>query len=603
MKKITKPSLSRVTPVPPTALLTDSGHSNGHKLQGRDEERAFKDEQGTGIKSLFFSEAVRGNVASQEKIGYRGEAKISPADERELAALAAQLTDQRKGTARLTPKNGPATADDLDELREAIQAGHDPLGADFIRLRSPAVRREQGAVYTPAAIVEAMIEWAAAEPGAPPARVLDPGTGSGRFLLAAARAFPQAQLVGAEIDPLAVKLLKATASAAGFINRLTVHVGDYRTIKLPKIEGRTLFIGNPPYVRHHQITDEAKQWFSETAARLGFRTSKLAGLHIHFFMRTREIARRGDFGAFITSAEWMDVNYGSVLRKMLANGLGGAALHVLDADAQPFEGAMTTGAITCFRVGNRPKTFAVRTVNTLDELKPLAEGKAISWSAVAKATKWSTLTQPAKRRPAGVIELGELFRVHRGQVTGMNAVWIAGPEACNIPTRFLFPAVTRARDLLGLSGDLETLDALRRVIDLPVDLDELTADQRRPVDQFLKWAKNQGAHTSYIAQNRRAWWTVGLRAPPPILCTYMARRAPAFIRNAAGARFINIAHGLYPRQPMTDDELTAILRYLRETVGIGSGRTYAGGLVKFEPGEVERLHIPIRALPGQIVPA
>ena len=444
-----------------------------------------------------------------------------------------------------------------------------------------------------------MIEWAAAEPGTPPARVVDPGTGSGRFLLAAAQAFPQAQLIGAEIDPLAVKLCKATATAAGYGDRLTVHAGDYRTIELPKIEGRTLFIGNPPYVRHHQITDEAKHWFAETAARLGFRASKLAGLHIHFFLRTREIARPGDFGAFITSAEWMDVNYGSVLRKMLANGLGGTALHVLGADAQPFEGAMTTGAIACFRVGNRPKTFAVRTVNTLDELKPLAEGKRVSGAAGATATRWSTLMQPAKRRPAGVIELGELFRVHRGQVTGMNAVWIAGPEARDIPARFLFPAVTRARDLLGLSGDLETLNALRRVIDLPVDLHELTAGERQKVDRFLKWAKSQGAHASYVAENRRAWWAVGLRAPPPILCTYMARRAPAFIRNVAGARFINIAHGLYPRQPMTDNDLTVVLRYLRETVVTGSGRTYAGGLVKFEPGEVERLHIPIRALLDQ----
>lgn len=528
---------------------------------------------------------------------------IAPANERDLAALAAQLTDNRKGSARLTPKKGPATAAELDEIRGAIRAGHDPLGVDFIRLRSQDVRREQGAVYTPTAIVEAMIEWAAAEPGAPPARVVDPGTGSGRFLLAAAHAFPDAQLVGAEIDPLAVSLLNATASAADFSNRLTVHAGDYRTIKLPDIEGRTLFIGNPPYVRHHQITEEAKEWFGDTAARLGFRASKLAGLHIHFFLRTREIAKPGDFGAFITSSEWMDVNYGLVLREMLADGLGGTALHVLHADAQPFDGAMTTGAITCFRVGNRPKTFAVRSVNSLDELKPLAKGKALAWSTVTKANRWSTLTQPAKRRPAGVVELGELFKVHRGQVTGMNAVWIAGPEASKLPPRFLFPTVTRARDLLGLNGDLEKLDVLRRVIDLPVDLDELPADERRAVDRFLKWARSKGAHESFIAKNRRVWWRVGLREPPPILCTYMARRAPAFIRNVAGARFINVAHGLYPRQPMTDDQITAVLHYLRQTVSTGSGRTYAGGLVKFEPGEVERLHIPARSLPGGTMPA
>lgn len=513
---------------------------------------------------------------------------IAPATERELAAIASQLVGKRK--------SGPATVAELDELREAIRAGHDPLGVDLIRLRSPEVRRVHGAVYTPSAIVEAMMDWAFREPGPAPARIVDPGTGTGRFLLAAAKAFPDAQLVAAEIDPLAIKLLWANATAAGFAHRLTVHAGDYRTLKLPKIKGRTLFIGNPPYVRHHQISDEAKVWFGKTAARFGFRASKLAGMHIYFFLRTREIAQPGDFGAFITSAEWMDVNYGSVLREMLADGLGGTSLHVLNANAQPFEGAMTTGAIACFRVGNRPKMFAVRTVTTLEELKPLTDGKAVSWATVTSATRWSTLMQPAKRKPTGAIELGELFRVHRGQVTGMNAVWIAGPEARDIPERFLFPAITRAREILGLDGTLETLDPLRRVIDLPADLDELTKDERKHVERFLKWAKREGAHASYIAEHRRAWWAVGLRNPPPILCTYMARRAPAFVRNTAGARYLNIAHGLYPRQPMTERELTAILRYLRETVGVASGRTYAGGLVKFEPGEVERLHVPALAL-------
>jgi adenine-specific DNA-methyltransferase len=524
---------------------------------------------------------------------------ISPANERELVGIALQLIDQPKGKPRYKRGTGPATAAELNELREAIRAGYDPLGANFIGLRAPDIRRPVGAVYTPPAIVEAMIEWAVTEPGEAPARVVDPGTGSGRFLHAAALAFPDAQLIGAEIDPVAIALLKATASVAGFADRLIIHAGDYRTLELSPIQGRTLFIGNPPYVRHHEISEAGKTWFGETALRLGFRASKLAGLHIHFFLRTREIARLGDFGAYITSSEWMDVNYGSVLRQLLANGLGGTSLHVLNPDANPFANALTTGAITCFRVGNRPKNFSVRTVTTLAELKPLSLGKSVSWVTAEKATRWSTLARPMKRKPAGFIELGELFRVHRGQVTGMNAVWIAGPEAKDIPARYLFPAVTRAREIFSQNGTLETLDKLRSVIDLPIDLDELTADERRKVARFLRHAAQNGAHETYIAKNRRAWWAVGLREPPLILCTYMARRAPAFIRNIAGARYLNIAHGLYPRQAMTEIELASVLRYLRETVGVSSGRTYAGGLTKFEPGEVQRLHIPTHAMLGQ----
>ena len=61
----------------------------------------------------------------------------------------------------------------------AIDAGEDPLGEAFCRLRSPVVRRPSGATYTPLPIVRAMVDWAA-EQGAP-TRVVDPGAGSGRF--------------------------------------------------------------------------------------------------------------------------------------------------------------------------------------------------------------------------------------------------------------------------------------------------------------------------------------------------------------------------------------------------------------------------------------
>ena len=72
----------------------------------------------------------------------------------------------------------------------------------------------------------------------------------------------------------------------------------------------------------------------------------------------------------------------------------------------------------------------------------------------------------------------------------------------------------------------------------------------------------------------------------------MARRPPAFVRNLCGARHINIAHGLYPREAMPDATLDALATFLRENVAQSAGRTYAGGLTKFEPKELERIAVP-----------
>jgi adenine-specific DNA-methyltransferase len=190
------------------------------------------------------------------------------------------------------------------------------------------------------------------------------------------------------------------------------------------------------------------------------------------------------------------------------------------------------------------------------------------------------------------VELGELCRVHRGQVTGANRIWIAGQHSVGLPPSVLYPAVTKARELFEAGTVLTDASALRHVIDLPVELSALDEQDRKAVERFLRRAKESGANKSYIAENRKAWWSVGLKEPAPILATYMARRPPAFVRNIAQARHINIAHGLYPRDTLPEKALLSLARYLSNSTNMADGRTYAGGLTKFEPREMERIPVP-----------
>ena len=513
--------------------------------------------------------------------------------EAELARLARALSGKQQIT--VAERRLLKTVEAVDSLtvkavRELILAGEDPLGECLLMLRSPEERRGVGAVYTPSAIVNAMVSWAASK--GKPARVVDAGCGSGRFMLAAAKVFPKARLVACDIDPLAVLILRANAAVLSFSHRLEAHVTEYRFLGIPTIEGRTLYIGNPPYVRHHDISPDAKEWFAKTAVKLGFKASKLAGLHVHFFLRTREIARPGDWGAYITAAEWMDVNYGSLVREMLSDGLGGSALHIFKPEGLPFDDAMTTGVITTFAVGERPKELTVRDLVTFDDLNDLKGGHRISWKRAEACDRWSTLTRPRRSAPPDMVPLGDLFRVHRGAVTGANGVFIEGEFPGELPDQFLVPAVTKAKELFETSGTLTDDGLLRRIIALPANTESLSKVDRAAVEEFKNWASKRGADQTYTAKAKRNWWAVGLREPAPILCTYMARKAPTFVRNVAGARHINIAHGLYPRVPLTPAELDAYAAFLRENVCKSEGRTYAGGLTKFEPKEIERLLVP-----------
>lgn len=515
-------------------------------------------------------------------------------DERTLAALALALgaasvlgmTDAEKALgAGLTPDRGL-----IADLQRRIRAGADPLGDAFCVLRSAEDRRKDGAVLTPQPIVNSMTSWAATigQPG----RVVDPGAGSARFLLAAGRQFPAARLVAVELDPLAALIARANLATAGMADRAEVRVEDFRTSPLNGFDGRTLYLGNPPYVRHHLIDPTWKAWLKTEAEAMGMKASGLAGLHVYFFLSIARRARAGDYGALITAAEWLDVNYGQLVRDLFLDRLGGQAVYIVEPKAEPFPGTATTGAVTTFTVNGQPTSARFARVDSLDSLDSLTGGRPIGRERLKAEHRWSHFTRTPREVPAGYVELGELCRVHRGQVTGANHIWIAGPHSLELPDEVLLPTVTRAVELIRAGSVLINGDALRRVIDLPADLSVFTGKQSKAIQRFLKLAEQMGVRQSYTAQHRKVWWSVGLREPAPILATYMARQAPAFVLNRAEARHINIAHGLYPRDPMADDLLAKLVHHLRRTSTLFGGREYAGGLTKFEPREMERIPVP-----------
>ena len=119
------------------------------------------------------------------------------------------------------------------------QLGEDPLGDVFSALRSSEERRDNGATYTPVSIVETMVNWATSKN---PSRVVDPGVGSARFLTRAGIAFPKAELVGIDIDPLATLMARANLAVAGHGARARIILGDYRRFS-DRVEGSTLYIG------------------------------------------------------------------------------------------------------------------------------------------------------------------------------------------------------------------------------------------------------------------------------------------------------------------------------------------------------------------------
>lgn len=503
------------------------------------------------------------------------------------------LTEAERAFLNVARDLPPTATAALTEARLSIALGSDPLGERLLRWRSPADRRPDGAFYTPAAIVEPMVEWALAQD---PARIVDAGCGSGRFAAEIARRDPTLPVVAVDRDPLATLLTRAALAVLGAERAVVLHA-DYLSLALPAIHGRTAWIGNPPYVRHHDLEPEVKRWAATAGAGLGHPVSSLSGLHAYFFLATALHAAPGDVGAFVTSAEWLDVGYGALIRQLLMDGLGLESLHVLEPTAVPFADVMTTAAIACFRAGARPERVRLETVADLEALDGLEGGRALPREQLELSHRWTGLIRPHLATATGV-PLGTIGRVSRGVVTGANDYFLlTRAQAAELEIlEWCRPVITSAEEVLDAGGVVRD-DPDRRVLFAPPrDADR---NAHPALDRYLRLGERRRGDEAaykdrYITSHRNPWWHHGPLRVPPIVASYMARRPPVFALNPDGLALVNIAHGLYPHRELSEEELAALVLHLnglRESFR-GRGRTYHGGLEKFEPGEMEALTIP-----------
>jgi len=391
-----------------------------------------------------------------------------------------------------------------------------------------------------------------------------------------------------------------TRAALAAMRARKAHVlhADYLAVDIPRVLGRTAFIGNPPYVRHHQLSRTTKARATMLGLSIGYRVSGLAGLHALFYLAT--LAKHGvvgDVGSFVTSAEWLDVGYGSVVRDAFTNGLGGRSITVFDRASIPFDDAMTTAAITTFVIGVKQPFVRMAHVVSASQRRTLAlekKGYGIERAALQRASRWSPFLRGQAEETNGET-LGALFRVSRGQVTGSNGFFVLTREEARARgiQEFCVPLVTSADEVFASPGLVRDRPERLVGLEIPRDLD---LRRHRALAAYVRTGEKRGVHQGYVASHRRPWYAVTFPRPP-IIATYMARQAPVFARNPDRLGLINVAHGLYPRQPFNEaslDRIVNVLNATRESF-VGRGRTYHGGLEKFEPREMEALPLVMPA--------
>lgn len=226
-------------------------------------------------------------------------------------------------------------------------------------------RSDLGAYYTPPCLVERLLDLAE-EAGTDwsTARILDPATGAGAFMVQIASRMSSAmdgvepgialrsiaaRLAGFEIDPIAAGLAQASleimlhdlAFAAGQPVACLVEVCD--TLAKPPRPNFDLVVGNPPYGRV-SLSAEQRQAFSRSL----FGHANLYGLFTDTALRW---TKRDGHIAFLTPTSFLAGHYFSALRRLLACDAPPVAIDFVHARRGVFEDVIQETMLALYKRG------------------------------------------------------------------------------------------------------------------------------------------------------------------------------------------------------------------------------------------------------------
>ena len=451
------------------------------------------------------------------------------------------------------------------------------------------------------------------------ARFLDPAVGTGSFYSALREVFPEEMLesaTGVEID---TAFAETARSLWGSVGLKVIHDDFTRLAPTPRDDQKfNLLICNPPYVRHHHLAQDQKQYLRhECAQRTGIALSGLAGLYCYFLLLSDAWLAPNAISLWLIPSEFMDVNYGASIKKYLCTQVALHRVHRFDPSEVQFDDALVSSAVVLFEK-RKPEIGHVAEFTFGGSISKPRAIQRVRTSEISDAPKWTVfplsdlLLGDTFRRPQMEHQpvLSDVFDIKRGIATGANEFFIMERRQAaerGLPAEYLKPVLPSPRYLKDrvIEADEEGFPRLRpSLVLLDCDLPEALVMKKHPRlwDYIAKGAQD-GLPERYLLRGRKPWYSQEQRPPAPFLCTYMGRGQNGdspfrFFLNQSRAVAANVYLLLYPiarladvltRDPGLASHIFSRLSALRPEELKTEGRVYGGGLHKIEPRELGRL--------------
>ena len=477
-------------------------------------------------------------------------------------------------------------------------------------LRGVDPRRLMGRYYTPDDLAEMLVRWALTDVTG---TVLDPSYGGCAFLNAAARVLsangienPGGLLYGVDVDPA------CTDSARRSPPLIEAHciTADFLGTSPTDVPGAPFaaVVGNPPYVRHHWLKGTQRERARAVAVDSAVPLPATASMWAYFLVHSLNFLDRGGRLAMLVPEAILQAQYAAPLREALSRRFSRCLLiHIRE---RLFDGTDEAVVVVSASGYGEPGHVSLDAIDRPEDLAPaLADfetGQRASGVAVVNGRR---TTEPVLRtleeieRTTVVRPLSELAEIRIGLVTGANRHFIRSRQdldELDLPASAVHPVVRRTAWLAGLDFTRDDHEELA-VAGAEAFLVRPTRsqDQHAGVRRWLADGLEHGVNLGFKCAARRDWFRMALPAAPDAFATCSRLGAPRLVLNRTPHRCTNALHTVRWRPHVAAAPEAVAVGFLTTAVALWAellGRRYGGGVLKIEPGTMNRMPIPI--VPG-----
>jgi len=476
-------------------------------------------------------------------------------------------------------------------------------------------RKLRGGYYTPHEITKFISEWAITSTKE---SILEPSCGDGNFIEASIQRLKKIGLDSKKIknNILGIELIKEEADKtknrveALDVNPNCIINSDFFTyISKNRSKKFDVIIGNPPFIRYQNFPEVHRDLAIKMMIELGFKPNKLTNIWLPFLVISSSLLSKNGKLGMVIPAELFSVKYASETRVYLSKFF--QRITLVTFNKLVFDGIQQEVVLLlCEKKVKENKGIRIVEFHNLDDMLNFdfntinsIKVKTIDHSS-EKWTKYfleeEEINLLRRIKQEGHVPIcDEIMDVDVGIVTGKNDFFMLNKsdvEKWNLQD-YTQKVVGRSNQLKGIifnntDFEINSSDNLNTYLFIPpnVDFKELPEVCKK----YILYGEEYNHHIGYKCRIRKRWYITPSLWNAEAYALRQIHYYPKLILNKVESSSTDTIHRIrFLSQHNPKYIMLSFLNSLTFAFSEITGRSYGGGVMTFEPTEIEKLPIPI----------